>query len=256
MKWISCLLFFIAFMDTAAAQVPKGAVNSCKDLQQVLQSQGLTLRYQIVPEDYSQPNGLTLNIAYWVRPAKTSVTAFPPLLLIHGGPVSSSNRFLAWSPVIRDYPGDVIGVEERGEGCSSFQSSGLGIGQYNLLRARHIVRDFEQLRIALYGASTPWRVFGQSRGSVIGHYYLEMFPDSIESLHLHGFSMGTRQSMQEYSAKRSFFSARASRVFVSQYPAAGIVLKKLKQWVDDIHFVREFLSIWIPSPLTLFAGVS
>ena len=241
MKWILVLsLFFVLSTQTVPAVAttvafntpPSNAIKSCTDLKAALTAKGIALQSLQVPADYSSGFSTLMNVAYWVRAAKTSVTDYPPLLLVHGGPAGFSNRFLTWTKVINDYPGDVIALDVRGDGCSSELSSGLPIDHYNHLRARNIVRDLEELRTKLYGKNTKWRVFGQSRGSVVGHYYLDMFPDSIESLHLHGYSMGTPQSMAEYSRIRSFFSARASWAFAIKYPQAGTALKKLRKWLD------------------------
>lgn len=217
------------------------AERNCTTLRTKLAEAGLPLNRMDVPLDYSKPNGEKLSMAYWVRPGFSVSIEYPPLLLIHGGPGGGSARLASWTAVHNNYPGDIIGIDVRGDGCSSPLINNLMPEDYANLRARNIVRDLEVLRVALYGEGTKWRVFGQSRGSVTGHYYLDMFPDAIESLHLHGFSMAKRETMEAYSRTRAFFSARAAYKFVERYPGAGYAINKLKQWLSTENICFDYI---------------
>lgn len=227
------LLFLL--LGLAHAQLSQ---RNCDALKSKLTQRGLPIRYLSVPLDYTSEGSAKIQVAYWIRPGKDP--GFPPLLLLHGGPGGSSLRFLDWTLVFENYPGDLVSLDQRGESCSSAVAPGLPIESYANYRARVIVRDLEKLRRELYKSRRQWRVFGQSRGSVVAHYYLDMFPDSVESLNVHGYSMGSPQFMENYSQTRTFFSARASLRFVAQYPKAGYALELLKAWLDDRRECFQF----------------
>lgn len=233
---VSCLLsiLFLFTLPQGYSAVSPGATILCDKLKSALQTKNIELKEFKAPLDHSDPSSGKTSIFYWIRPKlKNSNPSASPLLLIHGGPGGNSLNYLGWSEIILKYPGDVIGLDLRGEGCSNDMAMDQDLSMFSNYRARNIVKDLELLRKNIYGNSIKWRVFGQSRGSVIAHYYLEMAPDALESFASHGYSMGSQSSMENYSHIRSLFSARASHEFVKRYPRAGVALLRLRNWTES-----------------------
>ena len=207
----------------------KTARNMCRSLKVELKQRGLNPLTLKVPLDHSNPGSGELDLVYWRRQGTDS--SKPPLLLVHGGPVGSSIRFLNWESLLSTYKGDIVSLELRGDSCSSPANSRLPPASFGHFRSRQIVRDLELLRLKLYGATSKWRIFGQSRGSVVVHHYLDMFPEALESAQWHGYSFQDPDEMKNYSALRAFFSARAAHEFARLYPRAARALQLMREWM-------------------------
>lgn len=187
-----------------------------------------------VPLAYSQTKQNSqnqINVMYWTRkPLQSQTSEFPPLLLIHGGVGGNSSGFFTWKPIMENYPGMIISLDLRGEGCSNFFPYNQNYLSFRDVTLEATVRDLELLREKIIPGK-QWRIFGQSRGSAIVHRYLEMFPDSLESVHAHGLAMQNKNGYENYSLNRSLFNARTGQVFYEKYPSAGQVIDEIRDWL-------------------------
>ncbi len=179
--------------------------------------------------------GPTLSIFYWIRRGTDSTK--PPVLLIHGGPGGNSWRYYATFKT-STYTGDIVSIDNRNEGCSHSMAYDKNPSDYRIFRSRQIVEDLELLRAKLYPGSagssrlTQWRVFGQSRGVTIAHHYLEMYPDSLESVQTHGFAALPANRIPEYTFMRSQWNARGSERFEAAFPEAATVLREAQSYFE------------------------
>ncbi len=185
-----------------------------------------------VPLTYKPQSEKTIPMFYWVREKLQADTQYPPLLLIHGGVGGNSSGLLAWPAIINNYPGDVVSLDLRGEGCSNYFGYNEKYTAYQSVTIDATIKDLEKLRQHLY-SNKRWRIFGQSRGSAIGHRYLESFPGALESVHVHGLAMMSEKDYPQYSIQRSFFNARAGRTFYGMFPQAGKVIDDIRTWLTQ-----------------------
>lgn len=203
--------------------------KQCEDFKKQLAADArVTVSELQVPKNYKFPHKEKINLMYWTRAALVETTQYPPLLLIHGGVGGNSSGLFTWKKIMDEYPGTIVSLDLRGEGCSNFFKYLRPANQFGDVTIQATVQDLEVLRKTLYGEKR-WRIFGQSRGSAIAHRYLERFPDSLESVHAHGLAMQDRQGFEEYSITRSKFNARAGRTFYSLHPEAGAVIEEIRQ---------------------------
>lgn len=221
----AAIFFAVSNFGIMASAQNANTLKACASFKAKLTQEGLaTFATLEVPLDYHQAEtSPKISVFYWLRkgtdPAKT------PLLLIHGGVGGNSSRYYE---VFKNstYPGDILAIDNRNEGCSNVQGYQELPANYAHFRARNVVHDLERLRMHLYGTPTKWRIFGQSRGGAISHYYLEMYPEALESVQTHGWTMMTEANMRQYTFLRSHYSARASDRFALKFPDAAAVLRQ------------------------------
>ena len=201
-------------------------VAACEKTMSKMKSEALVnFDFFDVPLDRQQAtNSNHIKIFYWIKKGTNSKKT--PLLLIHGGPGGNSWRYYEAYKNSK-YEGDVISIDNRNEGCSHVLDYNLPPESYSYFRARQVVEDIEVLHKNLYPNQT-WRVFGQSRGSAIAHYYLEMYPRSLESVATQGFAMMSLENTLNYTYMRSQFNARGSERFAAQFPEAAQVIVEAK----------------------------
>lgn len=198
---------------------------------QLLKDNLVEMKTYGVPLDYAAPSSPeTLKIFYWIKHGKNPQK--PPLLLIHGGPLGASTKYYA-SFKDSKYEGDILAIENRDEACSNVTGYDEVPEAYHAFRARNIVRDLEQLRVQLYGKQVKWRVFGQSRGGPIAEYYLEMFPQALESVTVHGLVLMRKENQNKYTLLRSRFNARGGERFGRKFPQAKEVIQQVQKNFDD-----------------------
>ena len=92
-----------------------------------------------------------------------------PLLLIHGGPGSTSHIFHPYFTRIKNYC-RVIYYDQRGCGLSDFT----GDSTYSLSQ---LVSDIEALRLEL--GIDKWYVLGHSFGGLVAQHYTQIHPEHI-----------------------------------------------------------------------------
>lgn len=224
------MLFLLLFPWLAAAEIHPATKLQCQQFQEQLKADPkITTGAITVPVSYKTPNGQKIQIFYWVRKSLRS-TKLPPLLLLHGGVGGNSSNLYTWKAVMDAYPGEVVGIDHRGEGCSNYFSYARPYTAFAEVSIENTVLDLESLRQTKFSGK-KWRLFGQSRGSAIGHRYLARFPEALESVNLHGLAMQNERDIVDYSVQRSLFNARAGRTFYSKYPAAGKVIDSIREWL-------------------------
>jgi pimeloyl-ACP methyl ester carboxylesterase len=226
-KLLTFLFIAFGFVFSTNAQ-NKNTLAQCNEFKKLAAQDPkiITGTFQ-VPFSYQSEKGKKISIFYWLR--KGINPNKPPVLLIHGGPGGNSWRYYSTFKNV-PYTGDIIAIDNRNEGCSHVMDYKFQPEQYENFRSRWIVRDLETLRTLLYGAQSQWRIFGQSRGVTIAHHYLEMFPQSLESVQTHGFALATPQTMINYTYYRSLFNARGSSRFFQKFPHVQSVYLKAQDY--------------------------
>ncbi len=146
--------------------------------------------FTYVPKFYDDTTE-TVPVFWWkrkmLRPQdETNV----PLIYIHGGAgINSWRGFRLQTNLVKNYPGDYLAFDLRGEGCSKRMASNLDPLSYEQYRVRYIFKDLEYLRLNLLHYPR-WRILGNSRGATITLHYLANYaktnPGVVESVYLHG----------------------------------------------------------------------
>ncbi|MGZ3721971.1 MAG: alpha/beta fold hydrolase, partial [Bdellovibrionales bacterium] len=148
-----------------------------------------------VPEDYDHPEGQKIHVFYYGR---VGTAENPTIVFFNGGPVSDSHGSWQSPTRITDQSEEakkiwpMIFIDQRGTGCSSefprLQSEAEYI-RYAHWGSKEIVKDAEVIRKKIQGG-LRWKAFGQSYGGFITQRYLQVAPEGIRSMHVHGFTSG------------------------------------------------------------------
>lgn len=232
------------------------AKNGCQSFLKRLDSlSDVTYGTIEVPKDWARPDD-EKNPLFWWKRAGRDKTA-PPLAFLHGGVAGNSWGVLdKWQTVIRDYPGDFISFDHRGEGCSKTLPSSLAPSAYRHLNARSVVKDMEFLRAKVFGGA-KWRVVGHSRGSALIHYYLEMAPQALESAHAVGFSIAPPelQSLNTLTRAQGYYAT--AKAYLQRYPEDEARVQKIRTFIkpDTCWFALDDRSICGQAVLDVFANL-
>lgn len=180
-----------------------------------------------VPENWSLPTGRKIKIFYYAFHLKENPQA-APLVYFNGGPGGSNHgmhNYLANKSEFRKVP--FLFIDQRGTGCSTplpqQEFTRRGVQQTALYGARSIVMDAEAIRKKLFG-DKPWRIFGQSYGSVIVHRYLELAPESVMAAFAHGMSIMTDGIAWTEMRTRAF--KRVGDEYFKVYPGDRAIVKR------------------------------
>jgi pimeloyl-ACP methyl ester carboxylesterase len=166
----------------------------------------------VVPEDYANPDGPSLELFFARIPAETANPAPDPLLLINGGPGGSGvDLYLqlraAFEPIRRRR--DILLLDQRGTGrslsgldCDLPEDFDLDTASSSEIRASvqscitefdHdprqftttvAVEDLETLRRSL--GIEEWNVYGVSYGTRVAQHYLRRHGDHVRTMILDG----------------------------------------------------------------------
>lgn len=183
-----------------------------------------------VPRDWDQiDNGKTLQVSFYHKD-QTRFNAKVPIIFFNGGPaMSSSGSINMFDRIEKLRDENLIILDQRGTGCSTnFEKfSGRNIEVFKRYASDSIVKDAELVRQYLFG-NKKWKIFGQSYGGLISFRYLELFPNSIHSAHIHGFGWSANpeelldkreKSIKELTPK--FLQFRHSKI--SQYSIGELI---------------------------------
>lgn len=149
----------------------------------------------------SKPN--LINVFYSIR--TNPKTKYPPVLWFNGGPGMAAHTHSAKKvPKTKEEPEKVVPgavdsrmqdytmvyPDQRGTGCSDSlpPQTKEGVQKLRHYLSRDIVLDAEALREKLFGAKSKVSIMGQSFGSMILHRYLAVAPQSLISVHAHGYA--------------------------------------------------------------------
>jgi len=154
-----------------------------------------------VPENYQDPKGRSIEIAFMVVKAQKNVDPENPLIYLNGGPGGTS---LIDAEMLVTRPGvhqivvdrDWVFLDQRGTGRSTpalycaqtdlnglkacrdkFIKEGVDLSQYNSVQ---IANDIEALRKAL--GVKRWNVWGSSYGSRLAFTMAHYYPASVRSI--------------------------------------------------------------------------
>lgn len=156
-----------------------------------------------VPENYDDPTGRMIEIAFLVVKAKKNIDPERPVLFLNGGPGQTSLHFaetLVTNPLINKVviDRDWVFFDQRGTGRSTPQlycpdekdhpfdlkkcrddliKQGIDLSQYNSARSSH---DMEELRKAL--GVNQWNLWGISYGSRLALTMARYFPSSVHAI--------------------------------------------------------------------------
>ena len=161
-----------------------------------------------VPLDYSDANGVNIELFVVRLPSSNARPKLDPLLMISGGPgQASSESFLFADKQFQSIhrSRDIYLLDQRGTGrssplvCSAFSGQNLNIqadiGNSLALAQRCLqelslppeffttsvaVQDIEQLRVRL--GIQYWNIYGVSYGTRVAQHYLRRYPESTRSL--------------------------------------------------------------------------
>lgn len=191
-----------------------------------------------VPEDYADPNGRKIQVFYYGRLGTDP--NFPTIVFFNGGPGGSSHSSFKAMTKINDSSADakvhlpILYIDQRGTGCSTpYLSSVTQLS--DLIRLSHygsteIVKDAEVVRKTLLGGQ-KWKVFGQSFGGLISKRYLQVAPEGIRSLHVHGFSSTNDETV--WLSERIKAQNRLAQEFFVKYPGDEQVYLKIESLLND-----------------------
>jgi len=190
-----------------------------------LQSHEFTL-----PLDYSNPNGEQISVfARELVAAGKEEADLPMLVYFQGGPGSAAPRPTEnsgwWKRALQEYR--VLMLDQRGTGRSTpilpqtlarFPSAQAQAAYLKHFRADNIVRDAEQIRIALLGEARQWSVLGQSYGGFCVVHYLSAAPHALrEAIITGGLPSLTRHADDLYRATYQQLMAK-NQQYYARYP--------------------------------------
>lgn len=151
-----------------------------------------------VPLDYRRPQGeqLTIFVRELVAPDQEQA-GLPYLVYFQGGPGSSAPRPDShsgwWKRALQEYR--VLLLDQRGTGRSTpvttqtlarFATPQAQADYLKHFRADNIVRDAEQIRVALLGEDGQWSALGQSYGGFCLTHYLSAAPAGLRAVIITG----------------------------------------------------------------------
>ncbi|MCM8536283.1 MAG: alpha/beta hydrolase [Lentisphaeraceae bacterium] len=186
-KGICYTLFFLLTFSGVSRE--KAPFQLTFEQQEFIQSlpQDYTYGWVKVPEDYSKPEGRQIHVFYYG--VKPSVKKSVPVLMLNGGPGDGTHGYYKkFSQSVDSI--SIIFMDQRGAGLSTRYPE---LKEENVIRYKHylseaIVRDAEAIRKKLFNKQ-KWIALGHSFGSLIAHRYVAMYPNSLHSVHVHGWGL-------------------------------------------------------------------
>lgn len=178
--------YLIGFASTLTAQANES--QDCADFKNEIPAFFIQGSIE-VPENWDQPNGRKINVFYYGQ-TRISHKSETPVVFFNGGPSQNSHiPFGQFQTNAKSSLIPIIYIDQRGTGCSSPYPDTKDADFINRIQhygSRSIVKDAEALRLHLLGSKKKWKVFGQSYGGFIAHRYLEIAPEGISSIYIHG----------------------------------------------------------------------
>lgn len=237
----------------------------------------------MVPENYNDPKGRSIEIAFMVVKAQKNIDPENPVLFLNGGPGQASLYFaetLVTNPLIHDVvvDRDWVFFDQRGTGRSIPQlycpdeqdnpfdlkkcrddliNQGIDLSQYNSAR---IASDMEALRKAL--GVNQWNLWGISYGSRLAFTMARYYPSSIRSIVHDGPDLPEGQELiddargLDVALNKLFSKCAADTACSSRFPQlrsrfiAALLRLRLQplpvgeQTFDDVRVIR-FIRNWL-----------
>lgn len=144
-----------------------------------------------LPLDYTKPDDDQITVfAREIVAAGKEDDNLPMLVYLQGGPGSAAPRPTEnsgwWKRALQEYR--VLMLDQRGTGQSTpiltetlarFPTPQKQADYLKRFRADNIVRDAEQIRLALLGEGSQWTILGQSYGGFCAVHYLSAAPEGL-----------------------------------------------------------------------------
>jgi len=174
-----------------------------------------------VPENWDDPSSLKIKIFYYYK-AQTKQNA-DAVFFFNGGPFTSyQNRMEAINGLLMKYdnpnnPHMFVMMDQRGVGCSTpnVPDATIDIPRYKLYDSSQIARDAEAIRNILH-PNSAWKIYAQSAGGFNSVRYLQLFPQSVQELHL--FAPAFHESMADFFWMRTQKNLQVLQKFLDFYP--------------------------------------
>lgn len=153
-----------------------------------------------VPFDWSHPDGEKVTVSYYFKD-QSQYAGKTPIVFFNGGPTMAG--YSAIGLMGEDYKDEnIVFLDQRGTGCSTpFKNYEGDPDVYKNYASDSIVKDAEAIRTKLFGDG-KWKIFGQSYGGLISFRYIELYPASIASAHIHGFGFSPDGLLVDKREKR------------------------------------------------------
>lgn len=161
---------------------------------------GWTHEQVTVPFDWEDPsNPETIKVSYYYK-NQDLYKGKTPIIFFNGGPAVAGNSAITALPTKAPALNDenMIFMDQRGTGCSTNfvnYSADSDLAVYKRYASASIVKDAEVIRKKLFN-NEKWKIYGQSYGGLISFRYLELFPESIASAHIHGFGFSSEPLLE------------------------------------------------------------
>ncbi|HRW10962.1 MAG TPA: alpha/beta fold hydrolase, partial [Caldilineaceae bacterium] len=202
-----------------------------------------------LPLNYAHSSGEQLTIfAREIVAAGKENADLPMLVYLQGGPGSAAPRPTEnsgwWKRALQEYR--VLMLDQRGTGRSTpvltetlarFPSPQAQVDYLKHFRADNIVRDAEQIRIALLGEGSRWTILGQSYGGFCAVRYLSAAPDGLATVLITGgLPSLTRPADDVYRATYKRVLAK-NQLYYERYPDDVARAQAIVRYLQD-HDVR------------------
>lgn len=185
-----------------------------------------------VPTDPDSASGRKINVFYYHRAVEDADAT--PVIFFNGGPSGDSHSsYQAMKDRISDTNHPWVFIDQRGTGCSdSYPEIEKDAEFADLAKwgSTGIISDAEQIRKELYG-DKKWKVFGQSYGALIGHRYVELYPDSLHSVHAHGYAQ--LESNYEWKKERHLSQKYVLDEYLKKFPSDRIRFDSIAKHLDS-----------------------
>ncbi|MBP9706379.1 MAG: alpha/beta fold hydrolase [Oligoflexales bacterium] len=175
-----------------------------------------------VPLDWSDRNSKeSVNVFVY---GIIGISKVAPIVFINGGPFASSHTsFKAMSEEAENLKLDFVFFDQRGTGCSTNipELNNLDeLRKIKYFRTVELVQDIEAIKLTLWGKNKKIKIMGQSFGGFLGFRYFSTFPDSVLSLHIHGYAL-MKDNLNWY-INRFYSQKKVAEHFFELYPQAKI----------------------------------
>lgn len=177
----------------AIVTFPMLSLAAATQCEQRLAQLGKDWTYAVVqaPLNHERPQkNQLIPIYYYFKKDQARFKEQTPILFINGGPtVSSGSGSGIFDRVKELKDANIIFMDQRGTGCSGQfpnYDAKKNLAVYKNFSSTSIVKDAELIREQIRPGK-KWKILGQSFGGLTSFRYIELFPQSLHSAHIHGF---------------------------------------------------------------------
>lgn len=213
---------------------------------------GMLIRDRMVrvPLDWSRPDDgrtIELLVREVVDPTRPDAD-LPKLAYLQGGPGGKGPRPAVGGPVwlteaLKTHR--VILIDQRGTGLSTrvesitltaFDQADAAADYLWLFRADSIVRDYEYVRVNVFGGGR-WEILGQSYGGFISLSYLSMAPEGLSACYITGGLAGLNARADDVYRRTYPRVAAKNALYYQRYPDDAARVAQIADYLRQ-HDVR------------------